>query len=155
MSLTRGARTSILIIRYCQHNMARPAGMATFIHDKHRGLATKTEGYGNDATRSPAADSNEDHSNSKGKYNKPGSTYRLSWISCSCIALLVTDEVSNTLELPKSTPATDGTKEHDEYYSLKMHREGPNTESGELDPKSKSKEVKYHNKAMADRYDKR
>jgi hypothetical protein len=70
---------------------------------------------------------------------------------------LVTDEVSNTLELPKSTAATNGTKtkERDEYYSLKMHREGPNTESGELDPKSKSKGVKRHNEAMANRYDKR
>lgn len=69
---------------------------------------------------------------------------------------MVTDEVSDTLELPKSTAATNGTgtKER-EYYSLKMHREGPNTESGELDPKSKSKGVKRHNEAMADRYDKR
>jgi hypothetical protein len=65
---------------------------------------------------------------------------------------LVADEVSNTLELPA---AGTGTKERDEYYSLKMHREGPNTESGELDPKSKSEGVKRHNKAMANRYDKR
>ncbi|KAJ5185883.1 hypothetical protein N7491_006247 [Penicillium cf. griseofulvum] len=39
--------------------------------------------------------------------------------------------------------------------SLKTHREGPNTESGELDSKSKSNDVKGHNKAMANRYDKR
>lgn len=36
-----------------------------------------------------------------------------------------------------------------------MHREGPNTESGELDSKSKSNGVKDHNKAMSNRYDKR
>jgi hypothetical protein len=36
-----------------------------------------------------------------------------------------------------------------------MHREGPNTEGGELDPKSKSKDVKRHNKDMANRYEKR
>lgn len=62
---------------------------------------------------------------------------------------------SNCLELPESSSATDETKRHDEYYSLKMHREGPNPESGELDSKSKSKEVKDHNRAMGNRYDKR
>jgi hypothetical protein len=51
--------------------MARPAGMTIFIHDKPKGLATKREsGHENNATRSPAADSDEGHSNSKGKYNK-------------------------------------------------------------------------------------
>lgn len=70
MSLARGARTSVLISSYCRHNIARPAGMAIFFHDKPKGLATKTEGHDNDATRSPAADSNEVHSNSKGEYNK-------------------------------------------------------------------------------------
>lgn len=64
------------------------------------------------------------------------------------------DEISNTLELPQPG-ATDGAKEHHEYYSLKMHREGPNPEGGELDPKSKSKDVKRHNKDMANRYEKR
>ncbi|KAJ6016481.1 hypothetical protein N7540_011072 [Penicillium herquei] len=62
---------------------------------------------------------------------------------------------SNSKELPESSSAAEETKSHDEYYSLKMHREGPNTESGKLDPKSKSKEVKDHNKAMGNRYDKR
>ncbi|KAJ6001056.1 hypothetical protein N7481_001465 [Penicillium waksmanii] len=62
---------------------------------------------------------------------------------------------SNSKELPESSSVADETKSHDEYYSLKMHREGPNTESGELDSKSKSKEVKDHNKAMGNRYDKR
>ncbi|KAJ5385645.1 hypothetical protein N7509_008186 [Penicillium cosmopolitanum] len=64
-------------------------------------------------------------------------------------------EDSNSKELPKPSSIADETKSHDEYYSLKMHREGPNTESGELDSKSKSKEVKDHNKAMGSRYDKR
>ncbi|KAJ5358319.1 uncharacterized protein N7496_010732 [Penicillium cataractarum] len=64
------------------------------------------------------------------------------------------EEYSNSKELPQPS-ATDGAKEHDEYYSLKMHREGPNTEGGELDPKSKSKDVKRHNKDMANRYEKR
>ncbi|CAI7615551.1 unnamed protein product [Penicillium pancosmium] len=61
---------------------------------------------------------------------------------------------SNSKEPPDSSFAADETKIPDEYYSLKMHREGPNTESGELDSKSKSKEVKDHNKAMDNRYDK-
>ncbi|KAJ5379632.1 hypothetical protein N7509_012751 [Penicillium cosmopolitanum] len=64
-------------------------------------------------------------------------------------------EDSNSKELPKSLSVADETKSNDEYYSLKMHREGPNTESGELDSKSQSKEVKDHNKAMGNRYDKR
>jgi len=62
---------------------------------------------------------------------------------------------SNSKELPELSSAAHQNKSHDEYYSLKMHREGPNTESGELDSKSKSKEVKDHNKAMGNRYDKR
>lgn len=36
-----------------------------------------------------------------------------------------------------------------------MHREGPNTESGEQNPDSESKQVKNHNKATANRYEKR
>jgi hypothetical protein len=36
-----------------------------------------------------------------------------------------------------------------------MHRQGPNTESGELDSKSNMKEVKNHNEVMGNRYDKR
>lgn len=60
------------------------------------------------------------------------------------------------LESPNSSPATVGIKKgHKEYYSLKMHREGPNTESGELNPDSESKSVKNHNKATANRYEKR
>ncbi|KAJ5240435.1 uncharacterized protein N7469_002026 [Penicillium citrinum] len=62
---------------------------------------------------------------------------------------------SNSKELPESSSAAHETKSHDKYHSLKMHREGPNTESGELDSKSKSKGVKDHNKAMSNRYDKR
>ncbi|KAJ5364931.1 uncharacterized protein N7496_010644 [Penicillium cataractarum] len=64
------------------------------------------------------------------------------------------EDRSEDKELPKST-ARNGAKENDEYYSLKMHREGPNTESGELGPKSKSNGVKRHNEDMANRYDKR
>jgi hypothetical protein len=45
----------------------------------------------------------------------------------------------------------EGDHEHD---SLKIYREGPNTESGELDPKSKSEEVKRHNKCVADHHEK-
>jgi hypothetical protein len=59
------------------------------------------------------------------------------------------------LESPKSPLATVGIKKGPkEYYSLKMHREGPNTESGELNPDSESKSVKSHNKATANRYEK-
>lgn len=55
-------------------------------------------------------------------------------------------------ENPKSTAATSEAKgESHKYDSLKVYREGPNTESGELDPKSDSKEVKKHNKSVADR----
>lgn len=32
------------------------------------------------------------------------------------------------------------------YYSLKNHREGPNTESGEVDAQQNLKDVKAHNK---------
>ncbi|KAJ5378327.1 uncharacterized protein N7496_005736 [Penicillium cataractarum] len=64
------------------------------------------------------------------------------------------EDYSNSKELSQPR-ATDGAKEHDEYCSLKMHREGPNTEGGEWDPKSKSKYVKRHNKDMANRYEKR
>jgi hypothetical protein len=62
---------------------------------------------------------------------------------------------SNSKEPPESSSAADGIKGHDEYYSLKMHRQGPNTESGELDSKSNMKEVKNHNEVMGNRYDKR
>jgi hypothetical protein len=75
-----------------------------------------------------------------------------SWISL--VLSIFADEISDILELPKST-TTDGAREHDGYYSLKMHREGPNTESGELDPKTKSNGVRRHNEDMANRYDKR
>ncbi|KAJ5220871.1 uncharacterized protein N7469_009758 [Penicillium citrinum] len=58
------------------------------------------------------------------------------------------------LENPKSTSATSEAKgESHKYDSLKVYREGPNTESGELDPKSDSTEVKTHNKSVADRND--
>jgi hypothetical protein len=58
----------------------------------------------------------------------------------------------SVLEIPKSVPATSEAKgESHKYDSLKIYREGPNTESGELDPKSDSKEVKKHNKSVADR----
>ncbi|KAJ6003864.1 hypothetical protein N7540_013146 [Penicillium herquei] len=50
------------------------------------------------------------------------------------------EDYSNSKELPQPS-ATDGAKGHDEYYSLKMHREGPNSEGGELDPKSKSNAI--------------
>lgn len=45
--------------------------------------------------------------------------------------------------------------ENHKYDSLKVYREGPNTESGELDSKSDSNEVKKHNKSVADRNDSR
>ncbi|KAK5807600.1 hypothetical protein VI817_001858 [Penicillium citrinum] len=55
------------------------------------------------------------------------------------------------LENPSATSEAKG--ESHKYDSLKVYREGPNTESGELDPKSDSKEVKKHNKSVADRND--
>ncbi|KAJ5459036.1 hypothetical protein N7530_010980 [Penicillium desertorum] len=56
--------------------------------------------------------------------------------------------------IEKSTSATPETKEGDHKHdSLKIYREGPNTESGELDPKSKSEEVKRHNKFVADHHE--
>ena len=59
-------------------------------------------------------------------------------------------------EPSKLTSATSETKEgNHKHDSLKIYREGPNTESGELDPKSKSEEVKSHNKSVADHHDKR
>jgi hypothetical protein len=56
--------------------------------------------------------------------------------------------------MPKSTSATSETKGAHRHDSLKIYREGPNTESGELDPKSKSEEVKRHNKFIADHHEK-
>ncbi|CAI7635395.1 unnamed protein product [Penicillium manginii] len=106
--------------------MARTTRSAIFFQHKSKGLATNTKDHEHDTKRSSKADPNQADSNSK--------------------------------ELPKSSSVADvadETKSHDEYYSLKMHREGPNTESGELDSRLKSKEVKDHNKAMGNRYDKR
>ncbi|KAI3129673.1 hypothetical protein CBS147325_9535 [Penicillium roqueforti] len=56
--------------------------------------------------------------------------------------------------MPKSTSATSETKGAHRHDSLKIYREGPNTESGKLDPKSKSEEVKRHNKFIADHHEK-
>jgi hypothetical protein len=61
----------------------------------------------------------------------------------------------NYSEPPELSSTTARTEGHDEYHTLKTHREGPNTESGELDSKSESKDVKGHNIAMDNRYDKR
>ncbi|KAJ5827635.1 hypothetical protein N7447_004398 [Penicillium robsamsonii] len=56
--------------------------------------------------------------------------------------------------IAKSTSAPPETKEGDhKHNSLKIYREGPNTESGELGPKSKSEEVKRHNKFVADHHE--
>lgn len=56
--------------------------------------------------------------------------------------------------MPKSTSATPETKGDHRHDSLKIYREGPNTESGELDPEFKSEEVKRHNKFIADHHEK-
>ncbi|KAJ5240444.1 uncharacterized protein N7469_002035 [Penicillium citrinum] len=59
-----------------------------------------------------------------------------------------------TEEGPISKLATSDAKEESHKYdSLKVYREGPNSESGELDPRSDSKEVKKHNKSVAARND--
>lgn len=56
----------------------------------------------------------------------------------------------------KPTSATSEAKEENHKYdSLKIYREGPNSESGKLDPRSGSEEVKIHNKSVADHHDKR
>ncbi|KAJ5742264.1 hypothetical protein N7533_011673 [Penicillium manginii] len=110
--------------------MARTTRSAIFFQHKSKGLATNTKDHEHDTKRSSKADPNQADSNSKA-------------------------DRYICLELPESSSVADETKSRDEYYSLKMHREGPNTESGKLDSKSKSKEVKDHNKAMGNRYDKR
>lgn len=65
---------------------------------------------------------------------------------------LVKAEKDVPLDITKSTSTTSEVEgESHQYDSLKVYREGPNTESGELDPKFDSKDVKKHNKSVADR----
>jgi hypothetical protein len=47
-------------------------------------------------------------------------------------------------------PSTQRQKKH--YYSLKNHREGPNTEGGEVDTQQNQKGVKAHNKDVESRH---
>ncbi|KAL4934198.1 uncharacterized protein BDV17DRAFT_248613 [Aspergillus undulatus] len=54
-------------------------------------------------------------------------------------------------EHPESSTAINGSKEHEEYYSLKNYREGPNTESGELGSKHDKEGVDTHNKDIKNR----
>jgi len=69
--------------------------------------------------------------------------------------LVKADKDVSVSEVPNSKLATSDAKgESHEYDSLKVYREGPNSESGELDPRSDSKEVKKHNKSVADRNEK-
>lgn len=65
--------------------------------------------------------------------------------------LMMTPRLSETVEPTLHEPD----KKNHKYDSLKIYREGPNTESGQLDPKSGSEEVKKHNKSVADHHDKR
>lgn len=56
-----------------------------------------------------------------------------------------------TLSNSETSKAKEGNHKYD---SLKFYREGPNPESGELDPKAGSEEVKKHNKSVAERHNK-
>jgi hypothetical protein len=76
--LTRGAQTSLFIIRYDQYNMVRGRRSAIFLGHKS-GLTTKSKDYENNTIRSPKADSNKATSNGKGKFSEPGSACWLSW----------------------------------------------------------------------------
>jgi hypothetical protein len=74
LRIKRGVRTSFLSCRYCQQNMARPAGIAIFIQDKPKGLANKAEVRDDDAERPPDSKSNDSRSEDKGN-STPGSAY--------------------------------------------------------------------------------
>lgn len=52
-----------------------------------------------------------------------------------------------------STTAEPSTQsQNKQYYSLKNHREGPNTEGGEVDTQQNQKGVKMHNKDVESRH---
>jgi hypothetical protein len=54
-----------------------------------------------------------------------------------------------------SNSETSKAKERNHKYdSLKFYREGPNPESGELDPNAGSEDVQRHNQSVAKRHDK-
>ncbi|GLA58511.1 hypothetical protein AtubIFM54640_008613 [Aspergillus tubingensis] len=55
---------------------------------------------------------------------------------------------SKTTKVPETVKGDD---KHQKYYSLKNYREGPNTESGEVDSRFEEEEVKTHNKDMRNR----
>lgn len=56
------------------------------------------------------------------------------------------------LEAVSNSEASKAKEGNHQYDSLKCYREGPNPESGELDPKAGSEEVKKHNKSVAERH---
>ncbi|KAJ5776704.1 uncharacterized protein N7511_001715 [Penicillium nucicola] len=124
--LTPGAQTGPLFSLYHHLRDLFLSGKQTkLFQTRSEGLATQTKGPTNNGTGAPNADLSRDGSK--------------------------THE-----ESLKSSPAAAGiTKDHEKYYSLKAHRQGPNTESGELNPDIESKQVKDHNKATANRYEKR
>lgn len=124
---------------------------------RSEGLATKTKFPTNRASDSPNSDPSKEYSKTKeGKINLALLVGNHGIFSVALGASLLTKIGIKYLESPNSSPATVGINEGPkEYYSLKMHREGPNSESGELNPDSESKQVKSHNKATANRYEKR
>ncbi|KAJ6038311.1 uncharacterized protein N7446_005121 [Penicillium canescens] len=124
--LTPGAQTGPLISLYRHlRDLVLSGNQTKLFQTRSEGLATQTKGSTNNGTEAPNADLSRDGSK--------------------------TQE-----ESPKPSPAAAGiTKGHEKYYSLKAHRQGPNTESGELNPDVESKQVKDHNKATANRYEKR
>lgn len=58
------------------------------------------------------------------------------------------------LETPSNSETSQAKEGNHKYDSLKFYREGPNPESGELDSKAGSEEVKKHNISVTERHDK-
>lgn len=142
----RGIQRYLSINPYHHYNIFLPGNHGILGQDNHRNLATKAKNPEDNVTSLPKADTRMESShNTKGKYDDTVSLgyheiYLQSLINCS--------------DFLKPSSATAKTEAHDEYHSLKTHREGPNSESGELDSQSESDDVKGHNIAMGNRYDK-
>jgi hypothetical protein len=155
--LTPGAQTGPLISLYRHlRDLVLSGNQTKLFQTRSEGLATQTKGSTNNRTEAPNADLSRD-----GSKTQEGKIV-ISRSSClelrSRIRVHVPDEdlQFKYIESPKPSPAAAGiTKGHKKYYSLKAHRQGPNTESGELNPDIESKQVKDHNKATANRYEKR
>jgi len=61
------------------------------------------------------------------------------------------DDKTSGQDLQQKTERSTQSQEK-KYYSLKNHRDGPNTESGEVDTQQNQEDVKIHNKDLESRH---